>query len=203
MALLAESSISAGNDALEAVQRTGEALSTSQPANRSSVGLSSRSKTVTRGAGCGSPARPDLQGGRGGNSSVYPTGAPPCASLLEHVVDDAHDDRAHRRVRGVEYLPRAVAFVQDDDRLAGAGADGIESDQVVAVLPLDDQHALPFVEAVFDRAVDLADDRAQDHWTFTPSTRAMMAWSTGTNVRSSASAASRPPSYDTSSPGPA
>jgi hypothetical protein len=55
------------------VHRTGEALSPSQTANRSSMGLSSRSESVTRRAGCGRPARPDLRGGRGGNSSVYPT----------------------------------------------------------------------------------------------------------------------------------
>src|ERR1041385_5001212 len=100
----------------------------------------------------------------------------------DHVVHDPHHHRPHRRVGGLEHLPRAVAFIEADHVLAGAGVDGIEGDEVVAVLLLHHEQALAFEKLVLDRAVDLADDAAEDHWMFTPSTMAMMAWSTGTNV---------------------
>src|SRR3954447_8528268 len=80
------------------------------------------------------------------------------------VVDDADDDGAHRTVLRIEHLPGAVAFVEHEDALVGAGADRIGGDEVVAgglavlVDLLDHEQAARFVERMLDRSVDLADD---------------------------------------------
>src|SRR5438045_7084707 len=103
------------------------------------------------------------------------------------LVDDPHHHRPHRSVGRLENLPRAVAFVEHEHGLAGAGADRVGGDQVIARRLavgrdlLDDEQALSFVELVLARGVDLAAGASEDHarsspaMRFTPSTMAMMA----------------------------
>ena len=43
--------------------------------------------------------------------------------LVHDVVDDPDDDGSNRTILRIEYLPRAVAFVEDEDALVSAGAD--------------------------------------------------------------------------------
>src|ERR1051326_3317197 len=130
--------------------------------------------------------------------------ATPGSDLRVNLIHHPHHHRTHGSVLRVEHLARAVAFVEDEDVFVGAAAGVVGGDEVVAVFFLDDEEAFAFVETMFDRSVDLADDAREDHAVmFSPSMVGIMAWSTGTKVSSSASAASRPPSYDTSSPTPA
>src|ERR1051325_7020777 len=79
------------------------------------------------------------------------------------VVDDADDHRAHRPVLRIEHLPRAVAFVEDEHLLVRAGADGVDGDEVAAVVLFDHEQAFAFVESMLDRAVHFADDASENH----------------------------------------
>ena len=76
-------------------------------------------------------------------------------SARKDVVDDPHHHRAHRPILRVEHLARAVALVEHDHALVGAGADGVDRDQIVAAILLDDEKAARVVERVLDRPVDL------------------------------------------------
>ena len=83
---------------------------------------------------CGSSAaaqdRPRVVGGSGGaTSSGLVSGS---AAPRRHRVDDAHDDRADRGARGAQDLAGRVALVEEEDGLAGAGADRVDRDQVAA-----------------------------------------------------------------------
>ena len=123
-------------------------------------------------------------------------------------IDDSDDDGADGAVFALEDLAGAIAFVEDQDGFVGTGAGGVGRDEVAGLRLavhrdfLDQQQALAVVEGVVDGGGDVADDASEDHWgtgpfqsgAFKESTSPMMAWSTGTNHGSSASAASRPPS---------
>lgn len=53
-------------------------------------------------------------------------------SFDRHPIHDAHHHRPHRGVGVFEDLAGAAAFVEDEDRFAGAGADRVEGDDVGA-----------------------------------------------------------------------
>ena len=72
LALLAGSTITTRSDSKE-VRRTGADVSAASAENRSFMGLKSGSESMTRGAGCGNPARPDLRGAGRRNPPAYPT----------------------------------------------------------------------------------------------------------------------------------
>ena len=71
LASLAEPSIAASQDDLAAIREAPGAVS-SPEADRRPEHLPSRSETVTRRAGCGNPARPDLWGAGRSNPPAYP-----------------------------------------------------------------------------------------------------------------------------------
>ena len=88
---------------------------------------------------------------------------------MTHVVDDADDDGADRGVLGGDDLAGAVAFVEHEHAVAGAGVHRVDGDEVVGerraggIGALDDEQLLRVVEGVVDRRGDGADHAAEDH----------------------------------------